>query len=195
MDEEHLRWVSAVLVSGVAAAYDLRSGHIPNGVVALGLALAAAAAGVAVAGGDGLQALMRGGAAVVGFLACGAVPLLLYRLDGLGGGDVKLLATLGALLGPTLGLELSFGAFGVATLCWPVRLARVHAARRASPREDAAPGAAAARRVACGTSGASDSCGARRPARPGSGGARLAIAFAPCAFVAALVLTTLRWSS
>ena len=55
MDEEHLRWVSAVLVSGVAAAYDLRSGHIPNGVVALGLALAAAAAGVAVAGGDGLR--------------------------------------------------------------------------------------------------------------------------------------------
>jgi prepilin peptidase CpaA len=42
-------------------------------------------------------------------LLCGGVPWLVFRASGgqaIGGGDVKLFGALGALLGPTLGLEL-----------------------------------------------------------------------------------------
>jgi prepilin signal peptidase PulO-like enzyme (type II secretory pathway) len=98
-------------------------------------------------------------------VACGAVPLLLFRLKALGGGDVKLLATVGAQLGPLLGLQLSFAAFLVAATCWPVRSigARVlQAARSAGSPVRGTPD-------------------------------RLAIAFAPCLFVAAVALSVSHW--
>ena len=47
---------------------------------------------------------------------CGGAPWLLYRGtagQGIGGGDVKLFAALGALTGPTLGLEIEFAAFAL----------------------------------------------------------------------------------
>jgi prepilin peptidase CpaA len=155
MTEMHQRWIGVLLVTGVAALLDWRSGQIPDWIVGLGLAFGVGAPAVVLASAHPLQALMHVGAAVAGFVACGAVPLLLFRLKALGGGDVKLLATLGALLGPTLGLELSFAAFVVAAVYWPARfvLARIE-----------------------------------RPSE-----LRLAIAFAPCSFVAAIALTASHW--
>jgi prepilin peptidase CpaA len=137
MEEMHLRWVGVLLVSGVAAVHDAKSGHIPNWLVGLGLALGAGGSIAALALSDVFEALARTGSAALGFVACGAVPLLLFRLKALGGGDVKLLATVGAQLGPLLGLELSFAAFVIAAAYWPLRcigVARVCASGGAPDR-------------------------------------------------------------
>jgi Flp pilus assembly protein protease CpaA len=98
-------------------------------------------------------------------VACGAVPLLLFRLKAIGGGDVKLLATVGAQLGPLLGLELSFAAFVVAATCWPLRCMGRHLLRVAR------------------------SAGSEARDTPH----RVAIAFAPCLFVAAVALSASYW--
>jgi prepilin peptidase CpaA len=60
---------------------------------------------------------------VVGAVVCGLVPLFLYRLSAIGGGDVKLLAALGALCMPMLGLEAELYGFVAAALIAPARLA------------------------------------------------------------------------
>jgi prepilin peptidase CpaA len=124
LNELQVRWLGVLVVSGIAAVHDAKSGHIPNWLVGLGLTLVAAGSFAALAAGDGLAGLGRAAGAGLGFVACGAVPLLLFRLRALGGGDVKLLATVGAQLGPTLGLELSFAAFLVAAAYWPLRSLR-----------------------------------------------------------------------
>lgn len=68
---------------------------------------------------------------LVGFLACGLVLLVCYVLFKVGGGDVKLMAMLGAFLGPDRGIEAMLwtfvlgGAMGLVVLVWrvgPVRL-------------------------------------------------------------------------
>jgi prepilin peptidase CpaA len=97
----------AVTVSLVAAITDARTGRIPNwltgSATVLGIALYATLGGVRSAG-----------VSLLGVLLGVAVPAILYRGSqgrAIGGGDVKLFAALGALLGPTLGLETQFGAF------------------------------------------------------------------------------------
>lgn len=91
-------WI-ALLVTVLAAVCDVRERRIPNwltvGTLASGLALRAALEG---SGGLAL--------AVVGVFAAGFPALVLFRLRAMGGGDVKLLAACGALLGPSTGLEL-----------------------------------------------------------------------------------------
>ncbi len=91
-------WI-AFLATAVAAACDLRARRIPNW-----LTLGTLLAGFALrTGGDGSAGLA---VAVVGAFAAGFPALLLFRLRAMGGGDVKLLAACGALLGPSSGLEL-----------------------------------------------------------------------------------------
>jgi prepilin peptidase CpaA len=85
-------WI-AILVGLAATIDDLARGHISNWIPAL-----------ALAGGLGWQMGQNGwmgglyalGGAAVGF----AVFLIFYLLGGMGGGDVKLMAGFGALLGP-----------------------------------------------------------------------------------------------
>ena len=106
--------VLACIVVVVAAAWDLKTRTIPNaltyGALILGLATALVAGsfgssllGVAVAGGSGL---------------------VLYALRAMGGGDVKLLAAIGSLLGYPLTMDLLFfsvlfgGAWAIFALCW-----------------------------------------------------------------------------
>jgi prepilin peptidase CpaA len=119
-----------LLFTLVAAVIDFRTGHIPNRLVGYGAAL-----GVAVH--FGVHALLLrqpeqswlelAGAAsanvVMGVLACGTVPLLLYRVGAMGGGDVKLLAAVGAWGGPVLGLQIEMYAFVCAAVYAPARLA------------------------------------------------------------------------
>jgi prepilin peptidase CpaA len=103
-----------------AAWFDAKTGRIPNlitlPVLPLGIFLGALT--------DGLWGL---GYAVLGALLCLAVPYGLFRTSrgsAIGGGDVKLLTALGALLGPIagLGVELSsllvLAAVALLALAW-----------------------------------------------------------------------------
>lgn len=100
----------AVLAALLAAAMwtDLRSHRIPNLLVALGLF--GGLAGQAVVGGWSGLGEGAGGAAV------GLAALLpFYLMGGMGAGDVKLMAGVGAFLGPiqtlaAVALTLVFGA-------------------------------------------------------------------------------------
>src|SRR5690606_11406589 len=81
-----------LLLVAAAAWLDVRAGRIPNLLTVGGLAAALA-----------LRALPGPGAVLPGLAGAGialAVGLPLFALRGLGGGDVKLLAAVGAFLGP-----------------------------------------------------------------------------------------------
>lgn len=117
-------FLAAILVTGVAGWFDWRTGEIPNWLT-FG-ALGAGLVGHTVAGG------LRGGFAdagrgflfsLAGMVVCAFVPFLLFRSGAIGGGDVKLLAALGALLRPMVGIEAELYSFIVAALYAPARLA------------------------------------------------------------------------
>jgi prepilin peptidase CpaA len=116
--------ILAVVVSGIAAYSDLRSGTIPNW-----LTLSALAVGVTSHFGRGLALGGLGAAgtealaSLAGALLCSLVPGLMFFKNGMGGGDVKLFAALGALCHPMLGIEAQLYAFVLAALIVPARLA------------------------------------------------------------------------
>ena len=87
-------WVSAGIALA-ACVTDLRTRRVPN-VLTLGAATAAVAFHAASHAGSGLLfAVLGWGVGLLMFLP-------LFVLRGIGGGDVKLLAALGAWLGPSL---------------------------------------------------------------------------------------------
>jgi len=102
-----LSGTAATVASLVAAVTDRRTGLIPNWLTLpttiVGIALNAAFGG-----------LSGGCVSLVGLLAGAVVPMILFAVSrgrAIGGGDVKLFAGLGALLGPSLSIEIEFGAF------------------------------------------------------------------------------------
>lgn len=111
-----------LIVAVLAAVWDLRTGEIPNRLLAIGaLGCIASALGAGLL--DGGAGLLRALSSVVlGVLLVSLVPVLLFRAGGIGGGDVKLLALVGASLGPTLGLEAELWSFVAAMLYAPARL-------------------------------------------------------------------------
>lgn len=119
-----------LIFTALAGFVDYRTGHIPNRLVgvgaALGLFLHFYLHFALIRQPD--QALLEvfSAAAInvlVGLLGCAAVPLLLFRVRAMGGGDVKLLACLGVWAGPVLGLQVELYAFVLAALYAPARLA------------------------------------------------------------------------
>jgi prepilin peptidase CpaA len=99
--------VLALLISAVAAATDVRNGRIPNKLtfpaMLIGLSLHSSIHGIA-----GLVA------SLLGLVICAGVPGILYKATqgvGIGGGDIKLFAALGAIMGPSAGLEVELSAF------------------------------------------------------------------------------------
>jgi prepilin peptidase CpaA len=117
--------LAAVVVSAIAAVYDVRTGQIPSWLTLGGLFLAPfghAARAALAAGGDGEAALTEAGLSVLGALACAIVPLVLYRQNALGGGDVKLFAALGAICQVSIGFEALTYSFLAAVLLAPARL-------------------------------------------------------------------------
>ncbi len=122
-------WVllTTLIVTAVAGFIDWRTGKIPNQVVLGGFV-----AGVAVhlfvhsqqahpaslaEWGDPLLSIL------VGMFACALVPVLLFYTGAMGGGDAKLLAVVGATLGPLVGLQVEFYAFIAIALYAPIQMA------------------------------------------------------------------------
>ena len=107
-----LRTVAVLAVALVAVVYDVRTRRIPN-VWTLGTAMCALAFAV-VTGGPAAMAQAAGGWAVGALLF-----FPFFALGGMGAGDVKLLAALGAWLGPAdsvwlaLFASIAGGVFGV----------------------------------------------------------------------------------
>jgi prepilin peptidase CpaA len=123
MSTVHAFMIAAVVVTAIAAWQDYKTGHIANWLTlgALGLAPLAHFA-VALPGGVD-AAVKAGGFSVLGAIMVGLVPLILYRLGGIFGGDVKLLAAVGAMLGTTAGVEAELCAFLAAAMFALGRLA------------------------------------------------------------------------
>jgi prepilin peptidase CpaA len=114
----------ALVVSAIGGWCDWRTGHIPNWLTLTTLVGAPLLhVGWLIAHGRSPEALAQAGMAVLGAAACAAVPLLLFRMEAIGGGDVKLLAGLGALCLPMIGVELELYAFLAAAVFAPGRLA------------------------------------------------------------------------
>ena len=116
--------LAAVILAFVAAVIDWRTGHIPNPLT-FG-ALIAAIVGHAIHGGwtGGFSlAMTEGGFAFLGAVLCAIIPAFLYWKGGMGGGDVKLFAALGALTFTMAGLEAQTYAFIAALFFAPLRLA------------------------------------------------------------------------
>jgi prepilin peptidase CpaA len=99
----------AVGLVAMAAITDWRTGRIPNWLTVPPL-MAAPVAYFAIAGVDGLVF------SVVGALVCIACPYVLFRRGAIGGGDVKLLAMIGALVGVMIGLEGQLLGFIIAAV-------------------------------------------------------------------------------
>lgn len=109
--------VAAVLIAAIAAVIDWKTGLIPNWLTLGPLAAAPllhAALGFKSEGASG--AGWSFGYSAAGALLCGLAPGLIFIAGGGGGGDVKLLMALGALLGPVVGLEAEMYIFVGATL-------------------------------------------------------------------------------
>lgn len=126
--------VAALVVAAAAALYDLKSRRIPlwltwPTVAAAPMVHALAAYREHVQGAFGLPGpALEGLLSLIGALACGIVPFAMGRVRLMGGGDSKLLATIGALLTVRTGLEaelvalLLAGYFGLARLAFQGRL-------------------------------------------------------------------------
>jgi len=114
---------AAVVIAAVGAITDWRTGHIPNWLTLPPLVIAPIAHGLAF----GVRGLLL---SVGGLIACGLVPYFLFRRDAMAGGDVKLFAALGAVLGVFGGIEAQFLAFiagalfALGRLAWRGRLLR-----------------------------------------------------------------------
>ena len=92
--------IVVLVVSLAGCITDLRSRRIPN-VLTFGSALAALLFHTMTGG------LTGAGTAAAGWLLGGAVFFLPFYLGGMGAGDVKLMAALGAWLGPSLTIWLA----------------------------------------------------------------------------------------
>ena len=109
----YLSLVLACVVAAIAGYQDLKTRTISNALTYSALAL-----GCAIALATGTLGSALGGAAIAG-----GSGLLLYLCRAMGGGDVKLLAAVGSLLGYSLSLEMLFygvlfgGAWSIFALC------------------------------------------------------------------------------
>jgi prepilin peptidase CpaA len=123
--------VVAVAVAAVASVYDLRFGTIPNWLSLGALAVAPVAHFAWAVGTRGVDAGRSAfGWSLAGAAACGVIPWLCWRTGSFGGGDVKLLAAIGAICLPKAGMTIEFYAmivgsfFAMARLAWNGTLLR-----------------------------------------------------------------------
>jgi prepilin peptidase CpaA len=114
----------AVSVSAIGAFVDARTGRIPNLLTLGALAGAPVVAFALETSAHGARAgLTAAGMSLLGAILCGFGPFIGFVKGAIGGGDVKLFAALGALLGPRLGLDAEFYGFLFGALYVPAKLA------------------------------------------------------------------------
>lgn len=115
---------------GVASASDLSRRIVPNGCVA-----AVAASGAARAAVRGTLPRSALGALVVlaVMLAAAAASARLSGRPGVGGGDVKLLAAVGAWAGPVAGLAVVGASCALGAAGWAARTLAARVVRRPAP--------------------------------------------------------------
>lgn len=148
--------ITLLLLVCIAAAYDLRYRRIPNWLVVSGL-MSAAVLQFTLHGRRGLQE------SALGFGLALLIYVPLYLLRAMGGGDLKLMAAVGALMGPEHWFSLFLvtailgGVLAILLLIWTGRvrtglrnvgrilasLARGHAPYRQHPEIDIASPSAA----------------------------------------------------
>jgi prepilin peptidase CpaA len=116
--------IAAVLVTAIAAWTDFKKGIIPNWLSLGALAVAPVLHAILGYSHEGIRGAFEGALfSLLGALACGAVPMMLYAVGGGRGGDVKLLAGVGALCRTVIGIEAVFYGFLVAAIYAQARLA------------------------------------------------------------------------
>jgi len=122
---EHLVFIVAIAVAVIGAVLDWRKGEIPNWLTLPALALAPFihVGRYLYVKESAETALYQGAYSLCGAAVCAVVPLLLFRQSALGGGDVKLFVTLGAILHPMLGVEAQMYGFFAGAILAPARLA------------------------------------------------------------------------
>ncbi len=119
------------LLLAVAVWTDLRRHKIYNSNTYAGIAIALLIASVNSywGGSEAMQRLLGPielGDAAVGLFASGSIMIVCYVFFSIGGGDVKLIAMLGAFLGLEQGIEAMLwtfiigGALGLVTILWTV---------------------------------------------------------------------------
>lgn len=91
--------------TALAAITDLRSHRILNWNTYSGIVTA-----LLIRSAEGSEVFLEG---LTGLLACGSIMLLCFVLFDVGGGDVKLLAMLGAFLGLQQGIEVMLWTFTI----------------------------------------------------------------------------------
>jgi prepilin peptidase CpaA len=113
MSAHHWTIVAALVVAATAAWTDIRTGEIPNRVTLIPLALAPLVhAGIAFAAERSARAAFVGaGASLLGAAVCLLIPLALFRVGAIGGGDTKLFAAIGAIGRPEFGVHAETYAF------------------------------------------------------------------------------------
>lgn len=95
--------IGAVLVASLGGVSDLRSARIPNSLTYSGL-LAALVLRTALFGWTGFKS------GIIGLLAAGVFFLILFIIGAMGGGDVKLMASVGAWAGSSQILSVLLAA-------------------------------------------------------------------------------------
>ncbi len=97
----------ALALAAIAAVTDARTGHIPNGLTLPPLVIAPLA--YLIFAGPHMAAF-----SAVAAILCSFLPYLMFRKGAAGGGDVKLLAALGAVAGASFGIETQIFGFALA---------------------------------------------------------------------------------
>jgi len=109
-----IAWWPTIIALAIATVSDIRSRRIPNWLVVPFL-LGGLAVSAVTHGWNGL------GQSLLGILVAGVLMGILYRVGGMGMGDVKLCAAIGAWIGPqqlTMALVVTGIAGGVMALVW-----------------------------------------------------------------------------
>jgi len=123
-------WV-CIFVVLVSVASDVLTRRMPNTITLGGIVVALGIHGATGFVDSGIGGMFKGaGVALLGALACGLVPFMAWKKGELGGGDVKLFAAIGALMGPALGFDVEARAFAFSfVVLFPYRLIRHGAVR------------------------------------------------------------------
>jgi len=99
----------ALVLTGIAAWTDWRGGHISNYLTLPPIVLGPLAYGMAF----GMSGFVG---AILAIVLCGLGPLMMFQMGAMAGGDVKLLAALGAICGTGVALEGEFLGLLVASI-------------------------------------------------------------------------------